>query len=120
MRRQRANRVSDGGVAGHEKCLAAAPTEILRLARARPTRFGHPGVTAEARERLRVLPDPLERPVSHVLEFERRDPPRGVTRPYLAGVAHCYVCPRPAAHTRLVILLMVVGQHPHDLEPGPE
>src|SRR5256886_9754479 len=78
---------------------------------------------AEAVERVRLAPDPLERAVAHVLERERRDAPCRVTRPHLASRRHGHVRARPPAHAGLRELLMVVGQHPDDLEsraePGP-
>src|SRR2546430_10054575 len=67
-----------------------------------------------------LLPDPVERVLAHVLEGERRDPARRVAGPNLPRGRDGHIRPGPTAHARLGVLLMIVGQHPHDLEPRPE
>src|SRR5207247_2133395 len=82
-RRQRAHGIGDPGIADHEERLAAAAAEILRLARTRAARLGHPGVAPEPSECVGMLPDPVDRAVAHVLEPQRRDAPGRVTGPDL-------------------------------------
>src|SRR5438874_8038945 len=121
-RRERADRVRDPRVPRDQECLTAAAAEIHRLAGARTARLRHPGVAAKPVERLRLGPDPLERVVAHVGELEGRDAARRVTRPHLAAGRDGHVRPAPPAHARLGVLLVVVRQHPDDLqlvaEPG--
>src|SRR5256885_4212407 len=67
-----------------------------------------------------LLPDPVERVLAHVLEGERRNPARRVARPNLPRGRDGHVRAGPTAHTRFGVLLVVIGEHPHDLESRPE
>src|SRR5713101_1474209 len=68
QRRQGADRIRIGGIAGQRKRLAAASSEIDRLPRTRPTGFLHPLVATEGEERSGLLPDPAERVIADPVE----------------------------------------------------
>jgi hypothetical protein len=72
VRREPADGIGGRNVAGETERLAAAAAPVLLLApeRAGAARLLHPVRAAEARERLRLVPDPLERAVAHVGELE--------------------------------------------------
>src|ERR1700730_8046214 len=80
QRRQGAHRVGIGRVAGEGKRLAAATTEVDRLAWTAPARLLHPVIAAERVERRGLRPNPLKRAVSYVVERERRDVGGSVAR----------------------------------------
>src|SRR5205814_1338118 len=94
--------------------------DALPTPRARAARLWHPRLPAEPVERLGVLPDPFERVVAHVLERQRGDPARRVPGPYFPRRCDGHIGARPATHTRLGKLLMIVGEDPDGLERGPE
>src|SRR3989454_3293588 len=102
------------------RSLTAAAPEIHGLAGARAAGLGHPRVAAKPGERIRFVPDPFEGMVAHVGELERGDAAGRVTRPHLAGGGDRHVRAGPAAHAGLGILLVIVRQHPYDLELRPE
>ncbi len=58
--------------------------------------------------------------VAHIGERQNLDPTRRVAWPHFARRRHRHVGVRPAAHTRLGEGLVIVGEHPDDLEPIPE
>src|SRR5262249_12990971 len=62
VRRQGTGGVGVGRVAGEQGGLAAAAAEVDVAAGAAPARLRHPGRAAIAVERLRLLPDPAQRP----------------------------------------------------------
>src|SRR5205823_13135837 len=119
-RQTRPDRLGEPASARGQEGLTPAPAEILRFARARAARLWHPRLPAEPVERLGVLPDPFERVVAHVLERQRGDPARRVAGPYFPRRCDGHIGARPATHTRLGKLLMIVGEDPDDLERGPE
>src|SRR2546425_6888803 len=114
------SRIGQPRVARDQEGLTAAAPEIHGLAGARAAGLGHPRVAAKPGERIRFVPDPLEGMVAHVGELERGDAAGRVTRPHLAGGGDRDVRAGPPAHAGLGILLVIVRQHPHDLELRPE
>ena len=119
VRRVAADGIGGGGVAGEAQRLAAAAAPVLLLApeRARAARLLHPAGAAEARERVGLVPDPVERAVAHVGELEARDRRRSLARERLAVGCDDDRGPPPAAHARLRQVLEDVRQHPQDRDP---
>ena len=118
MRREPADRIRGRRVAREPQRLAAAaaPIHLLASERARPARLLHPVRPAEARERVGLAPDPLQRMVADVGELEPGDRRRGLAGHDLAVRRHHHRRPAPAAHARLRQLLEEVGEHPQDVD----
>src|SRR3954447_25701869 len=70
---QGTHRIGIGGVAGERKRLTAAAAEVHRLARTAPAGLLHPAVPPKYPERLRLLPNPVQRMRADVVEAEARD-----------------------------------------------
>src|SRR5690606_13081781 len=88
--------------------------EIAGLLRARAARLLHPGVAAVAVEGGRVVPDPVERTLTHARELEPREHARRVAGKRDA-VRGDHEEPRaPAVHARLGAALVVVRYHEED------
>ncbi len=73
MRAVDADRVDRFGIAGQQKCLAAAAAEIDFFSRTCLTGLRHPGITAEALKGRRFSPDPGEVMFANIVEGEVGD-----------------------------------------------
>ena len=101
MGREPADRIRGRRVAREPQRLAAAaaPIHLLPSERARPARLLHPVRPAEARERVGLAPDPLERMVADVGELEPGIVDaawQGITSPF--GATTIAVRPQPPMH----------------------
>ena len=122
MGRVPADRIGGRGVAREPQRLAAAAAEVDLLAaeRAAPAGLLHPVGAAEARERIGLAPDPVQRVVADVGELEARDRRRGLARQHVAVRGDHHRRRAPAAHARLGQVLEVVGEHPEDVDLGAD
>src|SRR5919109_2018914 len=118
MRREPADRIGGSRVACQPQRLAAAAAEVdlLSSERARPARLLHPVGPPEARERVRLAPDPLERMLADVCELEPRDRRRRLAGQNVAVRSNHDRGPAPAAHAWLRQVLVEVGKHPEDVD----
>src|SRR2546430_15731041 len=69
IRRERADGIRCGSVAGKEQGLAAAAAEILRTAFAGFARFFHPCFAAKFLKRFALVPNVAPRPFLHVVKL---------------------------------------------------
>ena len=118
MGRELADRIRGRRVAREPQRLAAAaaPIDLLPSERAAPARLLHPVGPAEARERVGLAPDPLQRMVADVGELEPGDRRRRLAGHHLAVGSHHHRRPAPAAHARLRQLLVEVREHPQHVD----
>src|SRR4051812_26323943 len=122
MGREAADRIRGTRVACELQRLAAAaaPIDLLLSERARPARLLHPVRPPEARERVGLAPDPLQRMVADVGELEPGDRRRSLTGQDVTVGRNHDRRPAPAAHARLRQLLIEVGEDPEDVDPGSD
>src|SRR5262249_22309741 len=106
-----ANRVSDAGVAGQRKGLAAASAEILVASRTGPAWLLHPLRAAKRIEGRRSCPDVAERMIAHRPEFESGDAFRRMARQNPAGRRDIERAAAPAADARLRVARIIVRNH---------
>src|ERR1700716_2420151 len=99
---------------------AAAPVNLLSSERARAAWLLHPVRPAEERERVGLVPDPLQRMLADVGELEARDRRRRLTGQHVAVRSDHHRRPAPPAHARLRELFVEVGEHPEDVELGAD
>src|SRR3954467_10429781 len=71
VRRQMADRIGAGGIAGEQERLAAAPAEVDLAAVTASARLGHPGRPPETLEGRRLGPDLCQRVLTHAHARER-------------------------------------------------
>src|SRR6185437_789973 len=71
--RERANGIRPSRVARERERLAPAAAEVDVFARAAAARLPHPLVAAVCAKGARIVPDPLNAVLAHVVECERRD-----------------------------------------------
>src|SRR4051812_31775755 len=119
MGREPAHGVRGPGIAGEAKRLtaAAAPVLLLPPERTRAARLLHPLGPAESRERVRFMPDPVERAIADVGELEVGNRRRRLTRKRVAVRGDDHRGASPATHARLREVLVIVRQDPEDSDP---
>ena len=120
VRREPADGIGGRGVAGEAERLAAAAAPVLLLPaeRTRAARLLHPVGAAEARERVRLVPDPVECVVARRSGRSRLgDRRRGLARERVAVRRDDDRGPPPAAHARLRQVLVVVREDPEHVDP---
>ena len=112
---ERTHRIRTRRIARERESLTAAAAEIDVLARTAAARLLHPLVAAEGAEGARLLPDPADAVLAHVVEAERRDLRRGVTghRASVGGDHEIEIS--PPTLTRLGELAVIVREHVDDL-----
>ena len=107
-------------VPGEQKGLTTASAEIFRAAIATAARLRHPLFTAESLERRRLLPDPFQCLLAHVLKRQSGQHFRRMTRQNFARWIDQHQSSSPASHARLRILRIVVRNDRIDAHPAGE
>src|SRR5262245_22171207 len=115
LRREMADRIGGGHIAGEQKRLAAAAAEVDLPAFAAPARLGHPRGSAKSLEHRRIEPDRRERRLADVGKLQSRNLAGALAGEHGTVGSDCQKDPSPAVETGLGELLKIVRKDVQDL-----